>query len=56
MSGWFDKCKSVKVMEDVSICNPDGSVREVVKVEVDAMKAPAARFISMGTRLRNLTA
>ena len=54
MSGWFDKCKSVKVMEDVSICNPDGSVREVVKVEVDAMKAPDGEIYLDGDALAKL--
>ena len=54
MSGWFDKCKSVKVMEDVSICNPDGSVREVVKVEVDAMKAPDGEIFLDGDALAKL--
>ena len=54
MSDWFDKCKAVKVMEDVSICNPDGSVREVVKVEVDAMKAPDGEIYLDGDALAKL--
>ena len=51
---WFDKCKSVKVMEDVPICNPDGSVREVVKVEVDALKAPDGEIYLNGEALAKL--
>lgn len=54
MSDWFDKCEAVKVMEDVSICNPDGSVREVVKVEVDAMKAPNGEIYLDGEALAKL--
>lgn len=54
MSDWFDKCEAVKVMEDVPICNPDGSVREVVKVEVDAMKAPDGEIYLDGDALAKL--
>lgn len=51
---WFDKCESVKVMEDVSICNPDGSVREVVKVEVSALRAPDGEIYLDGEALAKL--
>lgn len=54
MSDWFDNCETIKVMEDVSICNPDGSVREVVKVEVDAMKAPDGEIYLNGDALAKL--
>ena len=54
MNDWFDKCEAVKVMEDVSICNPDGSVREVVKVEVDAMKALDGEIYLDGDALAKL--
>lgn len=54
MSDWFDKCEAVKVVEDVSVCNPDGTVREVVKVEVDAMKAPDGEIYLNGDALAKL--
>ena len=54
MKNWLDDCEAVSVTEDVPICNADGSVREVIKVEVVGRRGPDGEIYLDGDALAKL--
>ena len=54
MKNWLDDCEAVPVTEDVPICNADGSVREVIKVDVGGRRGPDGEIYLDGDALAKL--
>lgn len=54
MKSWWEDLEKVSVVEDVPICNADGTVRETVKVEVVGRKGPDGEIHLVGEALEKI--
>ena len=54
MKNWWEELEKVPVVEEVPICNADGTVRETVKVEVVGRKGPDGEIHLVGEALEKI--